>query len=115
MLSNMVGDTGVALLLYALEVWSEKSNAWQSNKRLNGCLMYSASYRVVLAIGWITFITSVSSPLLHRLEWRYEMIVLFLGPVLMFAGLIMRYRTEARRRGDRRGPTDKPSSTNSEV
>ena len=54
--------------------------------------MYCAFYRVVLAIGWITYITSVSSPLLHRLEWRYEMIVLFLGPALIFAGLVMRYR-----------------------
>jgi PAS domain S-box-containing protein len=53
--------------------------------------MYSALYRVMLAVGWITFAVSVSSPFLHRLEWRYEIVFLFLGPVLIFGGLIVRY------------------------
>jgi hypothetical protein len=59
-------------------------------------MLYRALYRVVLAAGWITFVVSVSSPLLHRLEWRYEVVVLFLGPALMFAGLTIRYRKSYR-------------------
>jgi len=44
-----------------------------------------------MAVGWIIFMVFVSSPLVHRMESRYEMIVLFLGPGVMFAGLVMRH------------------------
>jgi hypothetical protein len=64
-------------------------------------MMYKVLYRVVLGAGWITFVASVSTPLLYCLEWRYEVIVLFLGPALMFAGLIMRYRKSYRLRSGR--------------
>jgi hypothetical protein len=47
--------------------------------------------KVLLAIGWITFVSSITSPILHRLAWRYEVIGLLLGPVLMFSGLVVKY------------------------
>lgn len=53
--------------------------------------------KVLFAIGWITFVLSVTSPILHRLAWRYEMIGLLLGPVLMFSGLVEKYASRPKK------------------
>lgn len=74
--------------------------------------MYTFLYSVMLAVGWITFVVSVSSPLLHRLKWRYEIMLLFLGPVLMFGGLIVRYWKSLQPGSDRRVTKKSPVVTN---
>ena len=74
--------------------------------------MYSALYRVMLAVGYITFVASVSTPVVHSFEWRYEVMLLFLGPVLMFGGLILKYRKPLPQRNQTRSNQKIPVVTN---
>jgi len=60
--------------------------------------------KILLAVGWILFATSLVGPVLHQLAWRYEALALFAGPALMFAALILRRRWSTARALEGRPP-----------
>ena len=58
--------------------------------------MYSVLVKILLSAGWILFVAAcVGSSALRHLEWRDEAIAYFVGPLMMFAGLIVRYWTSS--------------------
>lgn len=56
-------------------------------------LIHAPLWKMLLFIGWILFMFAVAGPALRHLESRDDVIALFVGPALMFAGLILRYRS----------------------
>jgi hypothetical protein len=57
--------------------------------------MHGPMWRMLLGVGWIFFMIAVAGPAPCNLEWRDDVITLFPGPVLMIAGLILRYRSSS--------------------
>jgi hypothetical protein len=60
-------------------------------------LIHGPLWRMLLFIGWIFFMVAVAGPSLRHLAWLNGEIALFVGPALMFAGLILRHRSTSHR------------------